>query len=617
MEKSEIWKTRISKEKELLGKINNPKISAEFLDNDESLLLNFDVNGYSVSFLLEFTHKYPFDPPELKFVSSFGLESLTDVSKSDSALELILGETWLPVKSLNDVVEALNHYVQQAYKPLEKSLILDIFNVQSRCKLPLLVLLILVLRVFVINMPQMDWNNWPGFGPYEQARNSMTVAFNYKIEKWYVSKVYQQMKDPPLFAYFSAGSSLVCQFFDEESLSKVGFAGYQSVGLKTFMRISVIFWELLMLFLPILLFFKHFYKNLSVNVQIVACGLVMTSPGLILTQHVFFSYCGISAGLMVLAVLFILKENNEWACFVLALALGFSMDSILTIIVLLIVIATQTFLFSIKKSRKISQHRILVFLTEFTLRILSCCVSFLIPLLILSLPWLSTNSLSHLFNFSSITKLKTPTFLSILTNLLDLKDSSLSILQISGIFICHTPLFFTIPKQKSLHEKIFLALLTSFLSFSLFLPTLPLSLIFSSSLLFSLFNIISAPEVFRLFSTLFCFTLYTQTSIDNTRFGYFFLTITFFLLSHHYIHTVNYLQNRSTHSRLNYIYLILLLVHSSELISSDLFNSLHKYFSSLFLLIIYCWTIYSNYYQSSASTQFFTEKKFRNKNKNS
>lgn len=601
----------------MIGKLNNSKISAEFLDNDESLLLGFDVNGYSVSFLLEFSHKYPFDPPELKLVSSYGLESLTDISKSDSALELILGETWLPVKSLNDVIESLNLYVQQAYKPLEKSLMLDIFNVQTRCKVPLLVLLILVLRVFVINMPQMDWNSLPDYGPYEQARNSMAVAFNFKVEKWYLSKVYQKIKDPPLFAYFSAGSSFFCQFFDEESLSEVGFAGYQSVGLKTFMRISVIFWELLMLFLPVLLFFRYFYKNLSVNVQIVACGLVMCSPGLILTQHVFFSYCGISTGMVVWAVLLILKEKLQWACFALALALGFSMDSLLPVLVLFVVIVTLTFVSSVKKSRKINQHRILIFLTEFTLGILSCCLAFSIPLLILALPWLSTNSLSQLFNTESITTIKSPTLLTVLRNLLGFDDSSVLMLQCSSVLILQIPLFFILPKQKSSHNKVFIALLTSLLSFSLFLSTLPLSLIFSLTLFFSLFTIVSSPETFRLVSISLCFILYPQTSLDNSRFGYFFLTTSFFLLTHHYIHTVNYLQNRSTHSKLNCIYLSLLLVHITELFSPDLFTSLHKPCSILSLILTYSYTLYSSYTQVPSSSQFYTEKKFRNKNKNS
>ena len=613
MEKSEIWKTRIAKEKELLEKVKNPKFSAEFLDNDESLLLNFDVNGYSVSFLLEFTSRYPFDPPELKLVSSYGLESLTDISQSDSALELVLGESWLPVKSLNDVIESLNLYVVQAYKPLEKSLILDLFTIKANYKLPLLILLILILRVLVINMPQMDWNTRPDFGPYEKARNSMSVTFNYNIDKWYFSEGYQEIKDPPLFSYFSAGSSFICQFFDVESLSEVAVPGYESVGLKVFMRISVIFWELLILFPTVLHFFRYFYRNLSEKVQIVACGVVLVSPGIILSQHIFFSYCGVSSGLLIWAALLVFKERLQLACLVLALALGFSMDSLLMVLVLFIIIIVQTFINSIKKTKEMNQFKILIFFTEFVLETLTCTLSFLAPLVILSIPWLRNSSIEQLFRLDSITTTKSPTFYSLLISQINMPET---LLQILGFILLQIPLLFLFPKLGSFQKKSFLTMLNTSFALLLFLQTPSLSLNFHLNLLFSLYSIISAPEIFRLFSIISCFTLYTQSANDNSRFGYFLLTTTFFLLTQHYIQTINYLQNRSSNSFLNYIYIFLLLVHISELFSPELFHTLHEFTSSTLLIASFTWLQYSTHSKSSPTSYFYTEKRFRNKNKN-
>jgi ubiquitin-protein ligase len=610
MEKNMIWKSRIEKEKEMLRKMQNDKIKVEFLENDESLLINFEVSTFCVSFLMEFPSGYPFAPPELRLLSSYGLDSLTDLSELESPLEFIICEHWLPVMNLTQIIESLRLYAQISFKPVEKSLILDIFHI--KLKVPLMLLLVLVSRVLVINFPHMDWNCLPEFGPYEKFRNAMEVTQNFQMGSWYHTEVVQEIKEPPLFAYFSYVLSYFFLLIDPESIELQTSPGYQSVEQKAFFRISVVLFEFFLLAWPIYIFFERFYKSLVQNVRLAACWLTLSSPTTVIIGHVFFSYCEVNIGLVICAVCMILTEKFAWAAFCLALSFAFSVESAFQVFLICFIIIWLISEKVLEKSQRITQYKKIFLVSEIVLGVLTCFFSFFCPLVIISSPWLMKVDIFTMFNPESIIRVKSPTLLKVLLDWVPLESRVL--VQFSLYLLFTLPTLYLIFNQKSIRSRVYL---------SLFLPSLMVYLLSEApiqnsilmiNLIFSLFNVIECPEMFSLFSVVTSFTLYPQTVLDGSRMAYFISILAFYLLSHYFSKTLNYLSGRSGY-RVSLIYILLLSVHLIELFNPSLFKHLHQISSSLILLFFYIWVTKTHFPSVNSKSSHYIPTNIRSSKK--
>lgn len=595
----------------MLKKCLNDKISAEFLENDESILLTFEVHSFTVSFILEFSSSYPFSPPELKLLSSYGLDSLTDISRIDSALEYVLCENWLPVMSLNSVIEALYLYSMQSFKPVEKSLIIDVFQISKKFRLPLMLLLCLVSRVLVINFHHMDWNKLPEFGPYESFRNVMEVTYNFGIEFWYRNGVVPEIESPPLMVFLAWGLSFICKLIDPNSIELNTDPGYQSVEHKSFMRILVIIFEFLIMITGIIKFFKVYYKNITFNVQLTACWLVLINPSILLIVHVFFNMCIISFGLIIWAIYFIIVRRYYLSCLILSLSLGFSMDGFCEIFVLLGIIAIFVAEESFAKAKNIVEYKNIFIISELLIGMMNLAICFLFPLIIMSIPWLSSTPISTLFSLTPPSPLSPFTKIS---NTLFLQSPPL--LALCFLLLFSLPILYYNTLQISRLQRLFPTLYLFSLLLYLFSPSSRPSSILLMSLLFSLTSIISLPDLFQLFSLLTSFILYPQCIQDTSRMSYYLSCLIFYTLTSLFIKTINYLSNRTNYP-IKLFYLLISFIHLTEVFDPSLFLLLHQ-ITSFFSCSTFYLLILTNSFKGLASSKShdFRESRFRSKSKN-
>ena len=597
----------------MLKKCLNDKISAEFLENDESILLTFEVHSFTVSFILEFSSSYPFSPPELKLLSSYGLDSLTDISRIDSALEYVLCETWLPVMSLNSVIEALYLYSMQSFKPVEKSLIIDVFQISKKFRLPLMLLLCLASRVLVINFHHMDWNKLPEFGPYESFRNMMEVTYNFQIDSWYGNGIVPEIQSPPLLVFLAWGLSFISKLIDPNSIELNTDPGYQSVEHKSFMRILVIIFESLIMITGIVKFFKVYYKNISFNVQLTACWLVLINPSILLIAHVFFSMCIVSYGLIIWAIYLIIVRRYYLSCLILSFSLGFSLDGLGEISVLLGIIATFVAEESFLKSKNIVEYKNIFIVSELVTGMMNIAICFIFPLIIISIPWLSSTPISTIFNPNLTSPLALSPFSKIFTTL---PSQASLVLQLSLLLLFSLPILYYNTLQKCRLQRLFTTLYLFSLILYLFSPSSRQTSVLLASLLYSLTSVISTPYLFQLFSILSSFILYPQCMQDTSRMSYFICCLTFYTLTSLFIQTINYLSNRSNYP-IKLFYLLLSFVHLTEVFDPALFLLLHQTCCFFSFAVFYLLVLMSSFKGLGGSKSHdFRERRFRSKSKN-
>jgi alpha-1,3-glucosyltransferase len=86
----------------------------------------------------------------------------------------------------------------------------------------------------------------------------MEITLNLKAQEWYVETLdnslnYWRIDYPPLSAYVSLFFGYISDFFYPESMVLFKSRGYENLEHKVFMRLSVIFCD-------VLLFFSALYK---------------------------------------------------------------------------------------------------------------------------------------------------------------------------------------------------------------------------------------------------------------------------------------------------------------------------------------------------------------------
>lgn len=175
----------------------------------------------------------------------------------------------------------------------------------------------------------------PMYGDFEAQRHWQEVTVNLNILDWYTNTtdndlLYWGLDYPPLTAYHSFFLGSIAKTINSSYVELHKSRGISTDQHKNFMRLSVIFADLL-LYIPAMVIACKviFEKILKMNVQksqgfyFVFLSIALFYPGQILIDNGHFQYNNISLGLTVLAVVAILTNERVLGSVFFVLALNY------------------------------------------------------------------------------------------------------------------------------------------------------------------------------------------------------------------------------------------------------------------------------------------------------
>lgn len=153
----------------------------------------------------------------------------------------------------------------------------------------------------------------PMFGDYEAQRHWMEITTSLPIGDWYRNTthndlLYWGLDYPPLTAYVSYLCGKAGLLVEPASMHLGTSRGYESPASRVFMRLSVIFFDLIIYFPACYLVVRSYYGHRSRRPELTwprryeAVALLMVQPGLLLIDHGHFQYNQVSLGLVLMAV---------------------------------------------------------------------------------------------------------------------------------------------------------------------------------------------------------------------------------------------------------------------------------------------------------------------------
>eukprot|EP01132_Coremiostelium_polycephalum_P002878 gene2878-3578_t len=196
-----------------------------------------------------------------------------------------------------------------------------------------------LLRYLVSIHPHSGQGKAPMFGDYEAQRHWMEITINTDIKQWYFNTtdndlLYWGLDYPPLTAYLSWISyTSRGEFIEPESMKLFTSRGYDTASSKLFMRMTVIVSDLFIWIPSVYLFVETIFNqkqqqspsSSSSNImkKIYTFLFISLHPALLLIDHGHFQYNGISLGLALFAITFILRDQDLLASFFFVLSLNY------------------------------------------------------------------------------------------------------------------------------------------------------------------------------------------------------------------------------------------------------------------------------------------------------
>ncbi|KAK5581421.1 hypothetical protein RB653_001453 [Dictyostelium firmibasis] len=198
----------------------------------------------------------------------------------------------------------------------------------------LLILMISLLARYLVSLNGYSGQSKPPmFGDYEAQRHWMEITTKLDIHQWYFNStdndlMYWGLDYPPLTAYSSWVFGKIGEFIEPKSMELFTSRGYETDSSKLFMRMTVIVSDLLIWLPSVWFFVKTFYKQRNISQQISAFLFISLQPGLLLIDHGHFQYNGISLGLALFAITFIIRDQHLLASFFFVLSLNYKQMSL-------------------------------------------------------------------------------------------------------------------------------------------------------------------------------------------------------------------------------------------------------------------------------------------------
>ena len=184
--------------------------------------------------------------------------------------------------------------------------------------LPIIILLAVLLRILVGLGSYSGMHDYPQLGDFEAHRNWMSITLHRPISSWYEEledTIWWRIDYPPVAAYLSFFFGKIYNYWDPQALEVQN--GYESESLKSYMRFTVLFVDLVFLFPPLVLLARSI-----VGKQMWMFFLIITlfKPDVILIDHGHFQYNSLILGLILAAFYLIKTKNYYFACILYTIA---------------------------------------------------------------------------------------------------------------------------------------------------------------------------------------------------------------------------------------------------------------------------------------------------------
>ncbi|XP_044762888.1 dolichyl pyrophosphate Man9GlcNAc2 alpha-1,3-glucosyltransferase-like isoform X1 [Coccinella septempunctata] len=204
------------------------------------------------------------------------------------------------------------------------------------------ILLAILLRNITMLHPYSGQGNPPMYGDFEAQRHWMEITTNLPVKDWYRNTSdnnlqYWGLDYPPLTAYHMYFCGLIASYLNPNYTSLHNSRGFESDGLKNFMRMSVLIIDLL-LYMPTVMIFYYtsveFYQSIQVSRveskkkppllhPFLSTILAFYYPGNVLIDHGHFQYNCASLGFTTLSVIFLIRGKNIFASVFFCFALNY------------------------------------------------------------------------------------------------------------------------------------------------------------------------------------------------------------------------------------------------------------------------------------------------------
>lgn len=188
----------------------------------------------------------------------------------------------------------------------------------------IIVIFALIIRLAIGLGPYSGMNVPPMYGDFEAQRHWMEITQHLPISKWYWFDLqYWGLDYPPLTAYHSYVLGKIGTFIYPDWFKLGSSRGYESDGIKTFMRLTVVISDILF-YIPAVVYFTKWVgrqRNQPPVGQYIAAAAILFQPSLMLIDHGHFQYNSVMLGLTVYTINNLLDEFYSLAalCFVLSL----------------------------------------------------------------------------------------------------------------------------------------------------------------------------------------------------------------------------------------------------------------------------------------------------------
>ncbi|EGC28859.1 hypothetical protein DICPUDRAFT_43700 [Dictyostelium purpureum] len=173
----------------------------------------------------------------------------------------------------------------------------------------------------------------PMFGDYEAQRHWMEITTKLDVHEWYFNTtdnnlLYWGLDYPPLTAYLSWVYGKIGEIVEPASMELYTSRGYETPTSKLFMRATVIVSDLIIWIPSVWFFVTSFYKDKTITQKIGAFLFISLQPGLLLIDHGHFQYNGVSLGLALFAITFIIRDQQLLASIFFVLSLNYKQMSL-------------------------------------------------------------------------------------------------------------------------------------------------------------------------------------------------------------------------------------------------------------------------------------------------
>ncbi|TID31053.1 hypothetical protein CANINC_000297 [Pichia inconspicua] len=170
-------------------------------------------------------------------------------------------------------------------------------------------------------------NTPPMFGDFEAQRHWLEITTSLPITQWYFYDLeYWGLDYPPLTAYHSWLLGTIGKLIDPTWFQLNVSRGVETIDLKSFMRITALFSELL-IYIPAVMMYtrwmgRHYNKAPHIDQTIIAAAILFL-PDLVIIDHGHFQYNSVMLGLALMALNNLLLDNYILASILFTLSIGF------------------------------------------------------------------------------------------------------------------------------------------------------------------------------------------------------------------------------------------------------------------------------------------------------